>query len=442
MDKKFPLLIKSRVSSQREPTRRLSRSMLTSTAVVALLALSACSSGEQGATDEGGSGEGLPVGATKEQFVEALADIENVQLTLQSPAPPGASLGSGLEAYAASVEEWSGGKITFEIAYSNSIVPSGEAVDGLADGRVDISMMLPVYEPQRFPGTSELIKLTSLADMSDPLNGPLSMFAAVSEATWSADMVTDDIEREGVRVLFPAQIASPTALGCVEPKSSLRDMQGLQTRIAAGPQASQVEALGMTPVTMLFTEVYEGLQRGTMNCLVTTFDFALSQGVYEVANEWSLPSGAAFSHAFGQVGIGTAVWDSLPLAAQQLLHDRLVVYIEELFHGSFSATQSAIEAMNSYGGGLDVMGGDAVSALQSNNKALADSVTSADGGSELVSVYKESLADWQSFATQEYGKRTVLDFHEGYSRDAIDLSPYVEKFRTEILDPNRPGEIK
>src|SRR5699024_1589038 len=70
--------------------------------------------GDAGGSSEGG---GLPVGASRDDFIAALADMDPVTLTLQSNQNPGDPMSLQFERYAERVEDWSGGNITFDIAY-------------------------------------------------------------------------------------------------------------------------------------------------------------------------------------------------------------------------------------------------------------------------------------------------------------------------------------
>ncbi len=64
------------------------------------------------------------------------------------------------------MEEWSDGKITFDIAYSDAIAKSTEIDNAIVDGRLDIGQVLAVYEPKEFPATSALLDASVLSDQS------------------------------------------------------------------------------------------------------------------------------------------------------------------------------------------------------------------------------------------------------------------------------------
>ena len=106
------------------------------------------------ATGSGEGGEGLAYGATKEDYIAAFADIDPIVLHTQSPAPKGSPTGLPVEKYLDTVTEWSGGKITFDVAYSNAVAPPAEIDNALVDGRLDLGHIIPQYEPAEYPAST------------------------------------------------------------------------------------------------------------------------------------------------------------------------------------------------------------------------------------------------------------------------------------------------
>src|SRR5690625_5281599 len=108
---------------------------LSSLLVIAALGLSACTNGAQ--DENAAASVSVEPGADKQAFVEALSDMDETTLVMQSTAPQGAPTGRRFEEYAETVTEWSGGKIQFDITYSNGIAPPTEVDNAIADGRID-----------------------------------------------------------------------------------------------------------------------------------------------------------------------------------------------------------------------------------------------------------------------------------------------------------------
>ncbi len=62
----------------------------------------------------------------------------------------------------------------------------------------------------------------------------------------------------------------PQVFYCNAEISSLDDFQGLKIRSYTASMSTLIEALGATPVTMSFKEVYPALQRGVVDCAITS----------------------------------------------------------------------------------------------------------------------------------------------------------------------------
>jgi TRAP-type C4-dicarboxylate transport system substrate-binding protein len=62
----------------------------------------------------------------------------------------------------------------------------------------------------------------------------------------------------------------PQVFYCNAEVASLEDFQGLKIRSYTSSMSTLIEALGATPVTMSFKEVYPALQRGVVDCAITS----------------------------------------------------------------------------------------------------------------------------------------------------------------------------
>ena len=109
-------------------------------AAATLLVATGCSTGGDGGSDEAG----VEYGATMEEYQAAFEDVDPITLRMQVDMPKDSDGNRGREAYAAALEEWSGGKITVEIGYANAFVPNAaDWAPALSDGRLDIAWMIP-----------------------------------------------------------------------------------------------------------------------------------------------------------------------------------------------------------------------------------------------------------------------------------------------------------
>src|SRR5690554_4009261 len=151
-------------SSNNEVTMTMKRQVSAAAAMVVAGALLLTGCAEDGSAGEAGGaeGSGLSAGATKEEYIAAFEDVEPIELLLQSADTPEQS--HGLNEYVEAVSEWSGGKVNIEMEYSAAVAPLPEVAAALADGRLDLAILLPQYTPAEFPAFMDAFNTTVLSD--------------------------------------------------------------------------------------------------------------------------------------------------------------------------------------------------------------------------------------------------------------------------------------
>src|SRR5699024_2526008 len=169
----------------RRPQSPPTRTAAATAAVAALgMALSACagSAGSAGSSDD--AGDGYEYGAAQEEVDAAIADLDPVTIDYQIPATsmesPQAPMGT---TFKEAVEERSGGKITVDLAWNQSIAAYDELHDALADGRVDMAFTLPSYDPARFPAFNALNDMLG-GDPSSPMLGEMIVNTVAADVAW------------------------------------------------------------------------------------------------------------------------------------------------------------------------------------------------------------------------------------------------------------------
>src|SRR5699024_3401917 len=160
------------------------------------------------------------------------------------------------------VEERSDGKITVDVVWGQAIAGYAEIDDALADGRVDVSYALPIYNPTEHPEFNALA--TATAGMpNSPVLGEMVGNAAVVDMAWNSEELLATYEEQGLTPLTPMISTGSYLSVCGEEGTSLDDYDGRQIRVASVAHEQQVSELGGSPVSMEYVEVFEALQRGT-----------------------------------------------------------------------------------------------------------------------------------------------------------------------------------
>ncbi|GAA2003501.1 TRAP transporter substrate-binding protein DctP [Brevibacterium samyangense] len=408
------------------------------------LALSACagSAGGGGGTGSGGSGEGYEYGASEEEIRAAFADIDPITITYQ----PSAQSAQGIDAYRAlafieNIETLSDGKVTVEAVYGQAIAGYTELGDALADGRVDVAYMLPVYQPDEYPVFQGYVTGSTLTGTS-PLVDELAANAALGELTWNDPNYLAEFEEKGLHPLNSFNAAGAVMALCKDPHTSAEDWNGNQVRVSGTAQSAQLEAVHGSPVSLQYTETFEALERGTIDCTFSTTLAAIAGGFLDVAPNVGYTTDVTFARGPGAVMAGSA-WESWPLAVQQLVFDAMADEFTESRRGDLDGNYFGLESVRSAGGEFRELDADVQSSLLEKSEGLVEAEiekgTLPEGSAEAIA---ESMEKWRGIAA-ELGYEdagTFSDYDEWYPQEDTEyLAPYGQRYFEEVMLPHRPS---
>ncbi|MDF1602221.1 TRAP transporter substrate-binding protein DctP [Nocardioides sp. YIM 152315] len=415
-------------------------------AVAATFALSACfltaCAEDDGGSAEAATGEGLPVGASMEEYQDALADMDPITLNAQTPAAEGSDISALYENYFDRVTEWSDGKIKFNVSYAYAIAGALDQDNAIQDGRLDIGFTSPVFEPDQYPANAALADSTFIGSQS-PIIGLIQTHGAWNDAAFGSDQVTQELEDQGMHVLLPAFFGGPSGIFCAEPRRTADELAGQQTVVSGRVQAAELEALGATPATFDFTEVYEALQRGAADCALNSMRVTVLAGLAEVVPYATFDDEAGFAQTPAPWVINKSVWDGLPLVAQQLLFDQMSGFLLDNLNGVAKFLTDGVAAVEAAGG--DIAGLDDASreALQSANEKELENIRSSaalEDGAGFVDALESGSEAWTEKAAElGYDQVGWADFAEWAANNEIDFQPFVDSFFEEVMVPNRPS---
>lgn len=323
-------------------------------AVSALALLAGCAGGAggEGPGQATGGDSGFDYGASQEDVDAAIADLDPITLTLQSGSPSEISTtGEQAVEFKEEVEERSGGKITIDIAWGMSIAGYPEVVDALQDGRVDISYHLLGYEPQRFPEATDIG--TALASVKySPQVGEMTAYAVGSAIGWSNEGHLQRFEDEGVTPLAPFITSGAYSLNCNSEIATAEEFKNKQVRIGAASQQSAATHFGAVPTSMEFTEAFEAMQRGTIDCDLSPMAAKDISGVYEAAPHLTYSTQANWPR-FPATYMAGSTFTDLPLAYQQIIADSSAMSLASDVQGYINSNAQHIDDLHSVDGTIN-----------------------------------------------------------------------------------------
>jgi len=241
---------------------RIMRNCLVAAVLVLGLALStACS--PQGPSSDGQPSPGETV-------------LPTVELVYASFSTPGDTYELIMSDYFARLEEVSAGRIRVgEKHYSQSLVKQADVVDALKTGFVDIHRSVGQYYP-------ELRPYHSVTNLPFTIESLLAAFLAQSDlAAHDARFTQDDVNTGG-KTLFVLGVED-FAMLFKEPIGGLDDWKGLNLRAPTKSTQAVVQGMGANPVTVQVSEMYEALQRGTIDGTSGTITGMIGNKWHEVA---------------------------------------------------------------------------------------------------------------------------------------------------------------
>lgn len=423
--------------------RNTSIAVAATIVTVAAVALAGCAETSAGTGDANSGGEGVEYGASKADYQAAFKDVDPVELTTQSPAPKGSVTGKNVEDYLNAVTDWSGGKITFDIQYANAIAPPGETDDALVDGRLDLAQVLPIYEPSEYPANAALVEATFVSDQS-AVAGTLQSNAWPNEVAFDTPEILQEYGDKGIKLMVPQYNSGVNVLFCAEPRRSMDQLRGMQAASGGKAQSAEIAALGGTAASVAYPELFESLQRGVVDCTVSSLTVGVLGGFIETAPHVTVDPAAGFAMAPGGMAVNQSVWEGLPLVAQQLMWDRLDVFLTSNIEGKiWPNAVAAVKAAKAAGGSVEPFAADAKKAIQGANKDLLDKLGSTDAIADpgaFVKDIEDSAKTW-SAAVDELGIAgdvSYEDFDTWYTEGKVDAAAYVKKLYEDVFLPHRP----
>ncbi|WP_066285524.1 TRAP transporter substrate-binding protein [Arthrobacter sp. B6] len=398
------------------------------------LAFTGCSTDSGLGAAAAGTGEGVAAGASAAVWQEALADMDPVKLIFQSNAASELSpLGEAEVNFKALVEEYSGGNIEIEIAWNHSIAPPLDVDEALLDGRIDMSRLLTGSQPQDFPVSNEMPTTTLVRD-SRPAVGEMALKGSLIETAWGTPELIAELEGQGLTVIVPALSGGGSpVVACNSPREDLR---GAQVRVAGTHMHRQIEALGGVPVSMSFADVYEGLQRGVIDCtsggIATVAEFSW----LEQAPNVIIPAGeTAFVGGNAPILAGPS-FSRLPLAAQQLLFDMTYkTFVPASLDNELSWLSYSLGK-----GTFTELSKDESDKLSNANQELIRDFYGSNlvDGTSFEKRINDAKADWVALLEDtDAAKVGLKDFHAWYEGEP-DLSAFVDHV-TKTVQGYRPG---
>jgi TRAP-type transport system periplasmic protein len=162
--------------------------------------------------------------------------------------------------WASEVEKRSEGKIKVQIFWMDSLIKTKDALPGVQSGMADMAWVNATYFPSQLPNFLMLENLFNYGD--DYVAGVLGLIDTVdNEPTIKAELAKEDI------ILLCPHLGGHSGIGTKKCINSPKDLKGRTLRTYGGVRTQFYTNLGANPIFMTFGDLYEALDRGTVDAI-------------------------------------------------------------------------------------------------------------------------------------------------------------------------------
>lgn len=274
-------------------------------------------------------------------------DLQPMKLSFATHLPETGVDGASLKYFFEEVSKETGGLLTFEYFFAGSLVNSGDCLDSVSNGLVDIAFVPEgFFETQFYP-----------------------TFVATIPYTTTSEWVTNKALYEMFQTYEPFQkmcdaqnvvnlgVVAPSELSLCSNKKleTLEDLAGLKIR-AMGAVNADMAKLGATPVALQASEIYEALERSTVNAATgIPITLAVSYKLEEIVDYFIFTGYGMYTTS--SIYMNKSVYESLPDAYKQAfktVYERFVdEYSSEEWMGG--ALKESVEAIKAAGGEIVIL---------------------------------------------------------------------------------------
>lgn len=243
--------------------------------------------------------------------------------------------------WAENVKKATNGAITFKVFLGGSLVPARSTMQGVRDGLAHVAYHAGTYTPSELPLNNVVADLALVT--SDIY---VSMAASTEQAFVNAKLQAE-YRRNGL-IYGGGYSTSPYLLLCNKKIESLADIKGKRLRMPGSLWDRWAVSVGAISVNVPSSEIYTGLERGTLDCGVNPLESLQSRSWWDIAKfVVDLPLGPYYSGPMWAYNPG--FWKGLSPEQRRAIFDvtaRAMVRSSIAYINNTTSTEKAMGAKN------------------------------------------------------------------------------------------------
>ncbi|WGI24480.1 C4-dicarboxylate TRAP transporter substrate-binding protein [Halomonas alkaliantarctica] len=246
--------------------------------------------------------------------------------------------------WAEMVKELSNGELQPEVYTGTVLLAPRANLQGIQDNVVQVAHHAAIYTPSEMPVANAVQELGFNYD--DPLIGIMAV------TDFSLNNPTQLAEWEELDIVYLGAYNTPSyVLFCREPVRNLEELRGKRIRTAGSTVSAWVEQAGGTPVNVPSSEMYSGLDRGSLDCATNAANDLIDRSLWEVAEHTTLlPTGMYWSGP--QWGFNSGFWASLSDEERDVFKEATAKAMTRMIVQYLGASEAALEEAASHGNNI------------------------------------------------------------------------------------------
>lgn len=296
------------------------------------------------------------------------------------------------------VKDLSGGDLVPEVYTGTVLLAPRAALQGAQDNVVQVANISAVYIPSEMPVANAVQELGF--NYSDP---KAMIFAATDFSMHNATQLKEWTDNK--IVYLGAYTTPPYILFCTSPVTTLAEFKGKRIRTAGSAVSMWVEEAGGVPVNVPSSEMYTGLERGSLDCATNAANDLIDRSLWEVAKHTTLlPTGMYW--AGPEWGYNTDFWTGLSVEQRSVLMEATARSMARMIINYAQRAEDALTEAQEKGNTVAEPGEDLLASVTAfRETSLAAAIAAADAatggeGQALIDDFQATVAKWDALLAE------------------------------------------
>lgn len=214
--------------------------------------------------------------------------------------------------FAKKIEERTGGRVTIEITYSGGLGKGNEILTLAGRGAIDMGTAAPGYY-------ADTLLFWKAFQIPFVFSSPQQAMEVLARSIEEFPIYTEEMDKLNVRWLFQQPLGVYYLTGPSPDCDTVEKLKGKKLRSFGADIPKAHRAIGGVPVSVFPVEVYEALQRGTIDYSFLNPGNIHQYRLYEPGKYSCGPIMAITGH---NITIGKPTWNKLPKDIQEIFIDQ------------------------------------------------------------------------------------------------------------------------